>query len=134
MKKQPSTSTKSRVFTGTKKHLRPEGKRVANKATRRIGRKTLAETTTRAARKLLELVKDAREALDVKGVALKIIGEGAEHVIVRAEDKQGNGMVVADVYFYGVFSGYQMLRVEYQCCDTIFVSATGENLARLIRP
>lgn len=38
MKKRPATSKKARASTGYQKHLRPAGKRAANKATRRIGK------------------------------------------------------------------------------------------------
>jgi hypothetical protein len=41
MKKHP-TSKAARAFTGHWKHLRPMGKRVANKSTRKMGKLALA--------------------------------------------------------------------------------------------
>jgi hypothetical protein len=40
MKKLPETTRKARMAFGYHKHLRPVGKRMANKATRKIGKLT----------------------------------------------------------------------------------------------
>ena len=45
MKKNPQTSDKARSIGGYRKHLKPFGKRVANKATRRLMREDCEYTT-----------------------------------------------------------------------------------------
>ncbi len=68
MKKQYPTSKKSRSATGWHKHLKKEGKRVANKGTRKLSKRWSEERRAR--------FEESRTVRIAENEASKIIGDG----------------------------------------------------------